>query len=246
LVCKLCTQDKKLVQAHIIPRSFYAPLKEGGQIPQIITDKAGVYPQKSPTGVYDKEILCEECERVFAPWDDYGYRFLMGKISDDAYIRDRGEKIAYNMGPCDYHKLKLFFLSVLWRAGVSRQPMFNRVQLGPYAEKLRTRIRDADPGGVEDYAVALSRFDAPPGEVGILDPDRTEYEGVHHYRLYLGGYMAVIKATNKKPPAFLEGLYIAPGSDVLVLIREFRASKEFRAMVNVVKKASLQAKRGKS
>lgn len=242
MVCQLCAQDKKLIEAHILPRSFYEPLKECGQVPQIITDKAGIYPKRSPTGVYDKEILCDGCERVFSPWDDYGRRFLMRKISDDAYIRDRDEKIAYNMVQCDYHKLKLFFLSILWRAGVSKQPMFNRVQLGPYTERLRACILAADPGGVEDYAVALSRFDAPAEEVGILNPDKTEYEGVNHYRLYLGGYMAIIKVTNKKPPAFLEGLYIAPGNDVIVLIREFRASKEFRAMINIVKKASLKAK----
>jgi hypothetical protein len=210
--------------------------KEEGQVPRIITDKAGVYPRRSPTGIYDKEILCEECERIFSPWDDYGHRFLMRTISEAAYIKDGDKKIAYNMGQCDYHKLKLFFMSVLWRSGVSKQPMFKRVQLGPYTERLRAHILAADPGRVEDYAVALSRFDAPAGKVGILNPDRTDYEGVNHYRLYLGGYMAIVKLTNKKAPGFLEGVYITPGNDVLVIIREFRVSKEFKAMINVVKK----------
>ncbi len=246
MVCKLCTQEKKLVKAHIIPRSFYEPLKEDRQVPKIFTDKAGVYPQRSPTGIYDKEILCEGCESIFSPWDAYGHRFLMRTISEDAYIKDGDEKIAYNMGQCDYHKLKLFFLSVLWRAGVSKQPMFNQVRLGPYTERLRARIRAHDPGGVEDYAVALSRFDEPPGEVGILNPDKTDHEGVNHYRLYLGGYMAIVKVTNKNPPAFLEGLYIAPGNDVLVIMREFRASKEFKAMIKIAKKTSLQRKRAES
>lgn len=103
MVCKLRTYDKKLVEAHIIPRRFYEPLKDGGQIPQIIADKAGVYPKRSAIGVYDREILCEKCERIFCPWDDYGYRFLMRKIPDDAYIWNRDEKLSYNMGQCDYH-----------------------------------------------------------------------------------------------------------------------------------------------
>ncbi|HSF34102.1 MAG TPA: hypothetical protein VLK82_27060 [Candidatus Tectomicrobia bacterium] len=124
--------------------------------------------------------------------------------------------------------------------------MFNRVQLGPYAERLRACILADDPRGVEDYALALSRFDATPGEVGILNSDRADGEGVNHYRICLGGYMAIVKVTNKKPPAFLEGLYIVPENDVLVIILEFRASKEFIAIVNVVKKASLQAERAKS
>ena len=96
--------------------------------------------------------------------------------------------------------------------------MFNRVQLGPYAERLRACILADDPRGVEDYALALSRFDATPGEVGILNSDRADGEGVNHYRICLGGYMAIVKVTNKKPPAFLEGLYIVPENDVLVII----------------------------
>ena len=240
LVCKLCGQEKKLVVAHIIPRSFYDPLREGGQIPVIITDQPGVYIQKSRTGVYDREILCGACERKLSAWDDYAYKFLMGNVSDHAYIMHRDKRVAYNLGRCDYNKLKLFFMSVLWRAGASKQPFFKNVQLGPYNEDLRARILAADPGRVEDYAVALSRFDAPPPNVGMLNPCRNEYGGVNHYQLYLGGYMAIVKVTNKKPPEFFECLYIAPGTDVIVLILEFETSKEFQVMANVVKRALLR------
>lgn len=94
-----------------------------------------------------------------------------------------GEKLAYNFGLCDYEKLKLFFLSVLWRAGVSKQQLFNKVQLGPYEEKLKQVVLSKEVGGVENFSVALSKFDAPANVTGILNPDRTKYEDVNHYRL---------------------------------------------------------------
>jgi len=242
MTCKFCQQDKKLIEAHIIPRSFHEPLKEGGQTPLIITSKEGVFPKKSPIGIYDKEILCEECERKFSPWDDYGNKFLTQELQEERYLINNGEYLAYNFGQCDYVNLKLFFLSVLWRAAVSKQQLFRQVKLGPYEEKLRQLILNNDPGEVSDFSVALSKFDAPANETGILNPDRTTYDGVNHYRLYLGGYMAIIKVTNLPVPKVFEWLYIAPDKDVFCIMREFKTSKEYGAMVYTAKNARNAAK----
>ena len=240
--CKMCGQEKRLIGAHIIPRSFYGHLKGNGQIPRIVTDAAGEYPKRSPAGVYDQEILCEICEQIFSPWDDYGYRFLFQELNDDRYIKNGSERVAYSFGKCDYQKLKLFFLSVLWRASVSKNKMFENVRLGPYEEKLRKMLAENDPGDNSEFAVALSKFDAPANETGILNPDKTRFDGVIHYRLYMGGYMAVIKVSSQRASETFERLYISEGSDVFCIIREFEESGEFRAFVNVVKNANRPAK----
>ena len=241
--CSLCNQDKKLIKAHIIPRSFHKSLKQGDvQTPIIITSKPGEYPKQSQTGVYDKEIVCEDCEKIFSTWDDYGYEFLFQELDEDRYIVSNNERIAYNFGPTNYENLKLFFLSVLWRASISKQQLFNSVQLGPYEEKLKHHILSKDPGSVEDFSVALSRFDAPPNETGILNPDRAKYNGVNHYRLYLGGYMAIIKVSNQPLPKCFKGLYIAPEQDVFFIVREFKESKEHAAMVYTARNARNAAK----
>lgn len=239
----MCNQDKKLIKAHIIPRSFHKSLNQGDvQTPIIITSKPGEYPKQSQTGVYDKEIVCEDCEKIFSTWDDYGYEFLFQELDEDRYIVSNNERIAYNFGPTNYENLKLFFLSVLWRASISKQQLFNSVQLGPYEEKLKHHILSKDPGSVEDFSVALSRFDAPPNETGILNPDRAKYDGVNHYRLYLGGYMAIIKVSNQPLPKCFKGLYIAPEQDVFFIVREFKESKEHAAMVYTAKNARNAAK----
>lgn len=237
MLCSLCGCDKKLINAHVIPRSFHEPMKQGGQTPIIITSRPGEYPKRSHIGVYDKEIVCKNCEATFSPWDDYGNKFLTQELDEARYIVGNGERLAYNFGQCNYDYLKLFFLSVLWRAGVSKHQLFSKVQLGPYEKKLRQVILAKEAGGVADFSVALSKFDAPANKTGILNPDRTEYDGVNHYRLYLGGYMAIIKVSNQLPPKCFDGLYLSPDQDVYCLIRNFQKSKEFAAMIHTVKKS---------
>lgn len=231
MACHLCNQDRKLIRAHVIPRSFYAPFESAGQI---VSNAEGMYPKRSPIGIYDTEILCEECERRFSPWDDYGCAFLMRDLASLPTILNGDEILAYNLGPANYSTLKLFLISVLWRADRSAHPMFAKVQLGPYADRIRDMLFSANAGGEQDFPVALSRFDVPANVVGILNPDRTQYEGVNHYRLHLGGFMAIIKVTNKRRPECFEGLYLSENSDVIVINREFRESKEFAAMAHVV------------
>ncbi|WP_024461842.1 hypothetical protein [Marinimicrobium sp. LS-A18] len=234
--CKMCGLEKPLVDAHIIPRSFYEPLQENGQTPRIVTDIAGEYPKRSPTGVYDKEIVCQKCEQLFSPWDDYGNSFLNQEMKDGHYIISEGERVAYNFGGCDYQKLKLFFLSVLWRASVSNQKIFHNVRLGPFEGKLRSMLQSKDPGDNREFAVALSKFDVPANQTGILDPDKTRYNGVIHYRLYMAGYMAILKVSRQVGSTFGK-LYISPNSDVLCIIRNFEQSKELHALQHVVKNA---------
>ena len=53
----------------------------------------------------------------------------------------------------DYPTLKLFFMSILWRAGVASTEQFASVQLGGKHEReLRHRLLERDPGQESDYA----------------------------------------------------------------------------------------------
>jgi hypothetical protein len=244
--CRMCGENRKLIDAHIIPRSFYEPLKENGQIPRIITDKAGVYPKRSQTGAYDKEIVCGSCEQIFSPWDGYGYTFLFQDLDDANYIWDRQRALAYNFGKCDVEKLKLFFLSVLWRASVSKQDIFRDVQLGPFEEKLRGLLWRGDSVDNSEFAIALSKFDAPANKTGILAPDRTRYHGVNHYRFYMAGYMAVIKVSNLRASETFEKLYLFPGKNVYCIIRDFEKSGEYKALINAVLNAEKPERANKS
>jgi len=241
--CKMCEEDRKLVESHIIPRSFYEPFKgEEGEIPLIVTNVAGVYPKRSPIGVYDRKILCGQCEKIFMPWDTYGHRILFQEFKEENYAEIDGRKIAYNLGSCDYQKLKLFFLSVLWRASVSEQQFFKRVDLGPYEDKLRGQILNGFAGDNSEFAIALSKFSESPANIVKLNPDKTRYDGVVHYRIYMANYMAVVKVSSQRASDEFENLYLAPDRDFYCIIRKFENSKEFKAAVMVAKSAGQRNK----
>lgn len=235
--CKLCFRDKKLINAHIIPRSFFDLTADSAEPNKLIFSTPGVFPKRSPKGVYDREILCAECEAAFSKCDDYGFRFLVRGFDTAQPIMRNGVAFAYNLGRCDYNSLMMFFLSIIWRAHHSSHAMFSEVNLGPYEPKIKRIILDRDVTKDPHYSVALTKFDLDADAVGILSPDRTEYDGVNHYRVYLGGYMAALKISNLPGSELFRQIYVDSGKDVIAIVRELGKSKEFPLMLKMIRQS---------
>ena len=234
MMCKLCRQNKQLIEAHIIPRSLYKPLQDGSGSPRIGSNKPGFYPKRSPIGVYDKQLICGDCEKFFSPWDDYAQELLLRRLVESNYITSDGEKLAYQVKDVNYRKLKLFFVSLLWRAAASKQEFFTRIQVGPFEEKLKQMILNGDPGDPETFAVCLAKFDDPLGTI-MLDPHCERWFGINYCRFYLAGYVTYIKVDKRPPAEFMDDFILAPNRPLLVILRNLRASKEFQLMKQLVK-----------
>jgi hypothetical protein len=117
-----------------------------------------------------------------------------------------------------YDLLKLFFVSLLWRASVSTHPMFHRISLGPLEEVARGMLRRGDPGSSQSFAVALSKFDARDGRA-ILDPHVERIDGIKYARFYLGLYVAWIKIDSRAGAAWLEHFVLVPGQPLKIIDR---------------------------
>lgn len=156
-ICKLCLHEKELVDAHIIPKSFFET--KGKTTPVVeITSSEEVHPKKRPIGIYDKNILCYECEKKFDKWDDYGYKLLYEGSSERKIILNNNDGLFVEYyDNYDYFKLKRFFLSVLWRAGVSTDKFFSHVKLGPYLKKIQNIILSNNLELADDFDVFLTR-----------------------------------------------------------------------------------------
>jgi hypothetical protein len=117
----------------------------------------GVFPQRSPKGIYD-QIVCPPCEVKFGTWDTYAielYRSIPNITAVLSNVKTPEGKIRKNYSNpqlFDYHKLKLFVLSLLWRSHASTNRAFSAVRLGLAFEKqIREMINNDDPGSVEDF-----------------------------------------------------------------------------------------------
>ncbi len=139
--------------------------------------------------------------------------------------------IAYNYGVYDYQKLKLFFLSLLWRSSESSHVFYQRINLGTHEPKIRQAIIDSRAGDAAFYSVVLARFPKP---YGILDPHTTRFDGVNFCQIYLAEYVAYIKVDKRPLPESLQDLELNDAKPLVVLARDPANSKDTQVMRSIV------------
>ena len=221
--CKFCNEDKPLVKAHIIPEGFFRRLRDGQDPPRVLNEKD--YPKKAPIGVYDKNILCLECERIFGDWDNHA-QLILNNDCPGRPVLHKGEVVAYENTNYDYSKLKLFFMSLLWRASVSTHPFYGKICAGPFEEILKKRIRDSDPGIPDEFSVALARFKEHTFDLATLDPHPEKFEGINYCRFYMAGYVIYIKVDSRSTPPPHDKFILNEAGPLVVICRDLAKSKE--------------------
>ena len=242
-LCRLCLQDKKLIKAHIIPEGFFRLLRHGKIAPEMHSNSPGIFPKRMQVGTYDSTILCSECDQKTAPWDDYAQQVLIHRFSEAVEISLQGKTVARRIEKFDYRKLKLFFMSVLWRASVSKQIFYKRISLGPFENPLRTMVLNKDPGDSQDFAVILARFEDVQ-TTAMLDPHPEKYDGISFCRFYLSGFVAYIKVDKRTTPGFLTDLRLQEDKPLIILARSLQNSPDGRVMRELAESALVhQAKR---
>ena len=106
----------------------------------------------------DEDLLCNACERRFGPWDHYAAECLLHNFASDARgLFSNGEVVAYQVDNWEEAKIRMFVLSLLWRASTTTHSIFTRVTLGPHAERVKQFILAGDPGSPDDFSVLLCR-----------------------------------------------------------------------------------------
>ncbi len=232
MICKFCLEERKLVRCHIIPRSFYKSLINPHAL--IISDKS--YPKRSQTGIYDENLICEECETLFSPSDDYAYRLLSADISEDNLIVYNGKRIAYIINDYNYGKLKLFFISLLWRASASHLTYFARIKAKPFESQLKEMVRKKDPGTEDDFPIALRRFEEKSYSTAILDPYKRRFDGINYSVFYLSGFTVYIKVDKRLAPDFIRDINIKPNNPLVILLIDIEKTKEYKIMKKLAEK----------
>jgi hypothetical protein len=236
MLCRLCETEKPLIDAHIIPRSFFLEHADPKQPNRLVTDRANTFPKRSPIGVYDSTILCAECEAFFSPYDDYGYRFFHPK-EDYPPVIDQGETLSYLVRDVHYSKLKLFLLAVLWRASVSTHEFYARVRLGPHEQRIRQLLLAKDAGPLDEYSIVIGRFDYSSALVPILCPAITRLGGFEFYELLFNGFLVFVKIDSQPLSGLLREMMLRPDSPLHIQAIPYKGSQEHSIMVKGTKAA---------
>ncbi|MBI4825966.1 MAG: hypothetical protein HY807_06030 [Nitrospirae bacterium] len=239
--CKLTGKEGKGVSAHIIPKSFYAIDPDEKLPTKLLTSTEGHYPKRCPIGIYDNTIVTEEGERIFSEWDDYAAEILLDKKSDFEPMSHNGKIFAFQISEYDYTKLKLFVLSVLWRASVSSQPFFRRVNLGPYEKLLRETLLSGNPQDTNWFAVSIAKWSDHVIGHRMMDPFRTKFDGINYYVIYLEQYIVYCKVDQRVADKTFQAIQLKPNEPLIIVGRELSTSKEQAIIYNIVRKHTKQS-----
>jgi len=244
-LCKLCLQDKKLIKAHIIPEGFFRLLRDEDIAPEMHSNTPGSFPKRMQVGVYDSTILCSECDQKMAPWDGYGQEVLIHRFSQAVEVSHQGKPIAWTIENIEYRRLKLFFMSVLWRASVSKQSFFKRISLGPFEDQLRLLVMNEDLGDSQNFSFILGRFEDIELKA-MLDPHREKFDGVNYCRFYLPGYVAYIKVDKRPAPTSLADVCFQENKPLLILAHTLGNRTDGRVMREIAESAWAQKTKKKA
>ncbi len=123
--------------------------------------------------------------------DEYGRAIIFGRSDESHFgISTTGRKGTLVIENVDYVRMKLFQLSILFRAGVSQRAFFSKVRLGPHEEKIRKMLTDEIPGAPEAYGCVPVAFLRKSGKLlteMIPKPQSKKIDGHRTYSFLFAG-----------------------------------------------------------
>jgi len=178
--CLLCIREKgKLAKAHIFPIGFFNNIETKGQVLTYRT--SGEKGRRLQKAIYDKEIVCQDCERdILMPLDDYAIKVLRDKEGlIKIYTGNKNNKL-YIFNNIDRKKLRLFFASVLWRVSISKQLEVKNLTVGKiYEERIRD---DLLSNGAAEYIDVFVQFRTDPMHNAFFLPYRKKFKPIDKRR----------------------------------------------------------------
>lgn len=131
-ICQLCMNPRELALSHAIPDALIRAIKRrnNGQTISIL-DRPPYFQRSNESG--GDHLLCEPCEtRLNQEFDAYG----VGRINEARKKLDRiPREIRLEVDP---QRMLGFLASVLWRASISTNPVYNSIET-EYGERMQLR-----------------------------------------------------------------------------------------------------------
>jgi hypothetical protein len=110
----------------------------------------------------------------------------------------------------NYKKLKLFYLSVLWKLHISTREEIKNIDVGEKEQQLRTMLMNEDPGEEEKFRIITIVYNHPKLPTRSLIPPRIIPLNEHRYvMIHINNTSMFIKITDEPDNDFFKsaGLY---------------------------------------
>ncbi len=163
--CRLRGEVGDLCHSHVLPEFMYEPMYD--QNHRFVALSASGSGESEPVQKgYREYLLCRDCEGYFGEWERQVapvFRSLRQRLhgaSPNAVIRL----------PTQYASLKLFMLSLLWRASIAKHANYAAVDLASLEPIVRRMLCSATPGSEAAFPIvarAYANVDRLEGVIGI-------------------------------------------------------------------------------
>jgi hypothetical protein len=163
--CALTLKEGKYVDSHIIPKAL---TKADGLAPGLTQYQFGKI-EKRFSSWYDPALVIREGEDILSAYDSWGIKKLrelrlvwsgwghQTEIIDQHKIHDKfGIRL---ISGHDWKNLRVFFLSILWRAAASKRVEFKEITIpNNELELLRKMVVDGNPESLFFYPITLTQI----------------------------------------------------------------------------------------
>jgi hypothetical protein len=272
-ICKLMGNSGQFVEAHLIPKALTKPSVPGRHF---ISGGLGNPPKKSWSSWYDGELVIRKGEQILAEYDNWAIRELRRlelvwsgwgrktSLPVETWFGPKPKGIGVRPVECaDPGKLRLFFLSLLWRAAATTRPEFRAVDLNPAElELLRIMVCDRNPQPLDFYPISLlqivtrgdghnlgpfrKEFVSDVGEL-YQDPDDnspapTKMFGFSTYRFYFDGLIAHVHRDLGQQISLTEfdRFLVGNASTLHVMAQTWEGSFQFTNMLQHIHETTAQ------
>jgi hypothetical protein len=226
--CRFCGNENTLVKAHIIPRSLYKLTRGTGKACiELQVSKKKLNKKHWQSGLHDSQIVCIQCERIFSPYDMHGHDVFTKVFATKRPLVGTDLMVhGLHLENVDYCKLKLFILSLLWRASVSTLPFFAQISLENDEDKVKKMIESGSCGNLDDFPfICIHRTDHPY-PMSLVAPRKLNFAGYNCFVFYLPKVEIVIGADKGKFPNEFSDMVIGPYAPHSLIFLPFDQSVE--------------------
>ncbi len=223
------------MNSHIIPEFIYRPLydaKHRFRSAQI-TERAWEWEQKG----FREPLMCANCELKFSKLEHYASNDFFGRPLPTPQSQGRANAIVIT--GLDYARMKLFLLSVLWRAAAATHGFFRHVDLGPHEEKIRLLLMSDTPGSPDEYAcfVCSLKFDGDVFRDFFVEPTPSRVSGHRCIRFVFSGFIFFYFVSSHPLPDSTSRLILQRSGQLVIADSELEEHPFLRHTFNGAKDA---------
>jgi hypothetical protein len=240
-ICKLTGEKGTFVKSHIIPAALTKLDGSGRRIQASRGDR----PKKRADSWYDPHLVTRAGESILEQYDDWAIKELrrhklvwqswgpMQKLANGDFQAFDAAWGRRAISDIDQKRLRIFFLSLFWRAAATKLVEFSDIKLDEGdLDRLRTMVLTGNAEPIEFYPITLIQLSTRgfqhnftasaevktnPGFGKI--PDRT----IPHFRFYFDGLIAHI---HREPAGQLDDTIIGARPKLLVTTVAFEGSRQ--------------------